>query len=709
MLSLSLVAILIAADASAKQQFQDKPFWQEEATQYKNEVNLADYELRSIRADRDGRVLVNTNHGLLMPFDGRLVQYREMEGIEKKDHLDLEILRDKFVFLTNEFLLPVHGAGVDYLANGELGYSRVGVLGPGRYILLKPGAVVEFTGGKTESFPNKWNASEVAVGHTEGSDSPAVFLWSENSITRYDGQGRGGEFAVPQASLRGVLVEGPDNVLVATDKGAYYCTEGAVKPFEHKLPVEDLTCVMRDERGWLWFGSADGAFRVGPNDKISYYAGPRWLPNNHVLDVSADKLGDVYVLTKGGVTRLDFELMTLEQKAELFTQKLRRHHIRLGLVSDANMTNGDYATLRMHDSDNDGLWSAMYLASEAFRYAVTKRDDARENLMDGLDSLERLVTLSGIPGFQARSFELHGYKKADLEAWRERPETGFDWKGTTSSDELVGTMFFYSVLYDTVAKDDPELKGRIAKLVGAIVGHIVDNDFYYVDVDGKPTRWGFWNPRNINTPAALSDRRLNSIEILGFLGLAYKLTGDDKFRKAYDELVDKHGFAENTIRYLPSPSGPWNHSDDELYWLSYYVLLGDPLRESLMSTYVQSATEHFEANKRKRNPLWNVIHGARTGQTIDLDGVIFWLQEFPMDRRHWATRNSHRKDVTIIDRPFAPLESDPVLPPDERPIHKWNSNEMTPDGGGNGNAAESGAEYLLPYWMGRFFGYITEK
>lgn len=78
-----------------------------------------------------------------------------------------------------------------------------------------------------------------------------------------------------------------------------------------------------------------------------------------------------------------------------------------------------------------------------------------------------------------------------------------------------------------------------------------------------------------------------------------------------------------------------------------------------------------------------------------------------MDRRHWATRNSHRKDVKIVDRRFAPPESDPVLPADERPIHKWNSNEMTPDGSGDGNAAESGAEYLLPYWMGRFFGFIS--
>jgi hypothetical protein len=244
--------------------------------------------------------------------------------------------------------------------------------------------------------------------------------------------------------------------------------------------------------------------------------------------------------------------------------------------------------------------------------------------------------------------------------------------------------------------------------VGAVVGHIVDNDYYYVDVDGKPTRWGFWNPRNINTPAALHDRRLNSIEMLGFLGLAYELTQDDKFKRAFDELVDEHGFAENAVRYLPDPLGPWNHSDDELYWLSYHFLLGYPLRDSLLPTFMRSAQEHFEANKRKRNPLWNVIYGVRTKRPVDLEGVVFWLQEFPIDRRNWAVQNSHRKDVKVVERLFVPPESDPVLPPDERRVHKWNSNEMDLDGGGDGNSAESGAEFLLPYWMGRYYGYISD-
>ena len=27
--------------------------------------------------------------------------------------------------------------------------------------------------------------------------------------------------------------------------------------------------------------------------------------------------------------------------------------------------------------------------------------------------------------------------------------------------------------------------------------HIIENDYYFVDFDGKPTRWGRWNPEYV--------------------------------------------------------------------------------------------------------------------------------------------------------------------------------------------------------------------
>ena len=49
-----------------------------------------------------------------------------------------------------------------------------------------------------------------------------------------------------------------------------------------------------------------------------------------------------------------------------------------------------------------------------------------------------------------------------------------------------------------------------------------------------------------------------------------------------------------------------------------------------------------------------------------------------------------------------------ILPGDERAWDRWNGNPYLPDDGGSGNHEDAGADYLLPYWMGRYHGFIAE-
>ncbi|MEP0844781.1 MAG: hypothetical protein HRF43_18940 [Phycisphaerae bacterium] len=704
-IALVLGLVPLPAAAGAPQVYEDAPFRQERAVHFVNEVKLADYDLRGVRADRDGKVLIHTQRGLLKAHDGRLVAYRELAGVEKLDHYDLELLKGKFVFLNEKMLLPLHGAGADYRPNDQARYQRVAPMGPGHYLLLSPTRLTEINGTKEDTADNP--------GFTEVVADPAgksFVLYGPERIARWE-HGRVADLPKPPAGrITGAWPLPDGSIAVATDQGLWIIDGrgSSITPDPRALPWKQLTCVTADSAGRLWLGSTRGAFRFDPGGgRASYYAGRRWLPDDRVIDVHVDTHDDVYVLTAGGLSKLDFEPMTLADKAAVYLANLRRHHIRYGLVSDVILLNNDYAHARLHDTDNDGLWSAMYLAAEAFRYAVTQADDARENLLDGFDAMERLVTITGIPGFEARSFELHGHKVSDPDRWRQRPQRDWEWKGHTSSDELVGSFFFFSVFHETAARHDPALKKRCADLVGAIVNHIIDHRLYLVDVDGKPTLWGRWNPEYVNTEEVGGDRRLNSIEILSFLQLAFALTGEARFKETFYELVNRHGYADNTVRYLPDPMGEWNHSDDELYWLSYYNLLRHCFDEKLRPVFLQSAREHARATARKRNPLWNFIRGAGTGDEIDLEGAAFILREFPLDTRNFRMHNSHRQDVKIDARPGVPPEAVPVLPPDERPIHKWNGNEMILDGGGDGNGPESGAEFLLPYWMGRYHGYIS--
>ena len=54
-------------------------------------------------------------------------------------------------------------------------------------------------------------------------------------------------------------------------------------------------------------------------------------------------------------------------------------------------------------SDNDGLWTAMYIGAQAFRYVATRDEAARNVGSKSLEALLDLTRLSGYPGFPARA------------------------------------------------------------------------------------------------------------------------------------------------------------------------------------------------------------------------------------------------------------------------------------------------------------------
>ena len=80
----------------------------------------------------------------------------------------------------------------------------------------------------------------------------------------------------------------------------------------------------------------------------------------------------------------------------------------------------------------------------------------------------------------------------------------------------------------------------------------------------------------------------------------------------------------------------------------------------------------------------------------------------PIDTIEWTVRNSDRPDLTMdaaTDR-FQRRQAKTLLPPDERPVMKWNSNPFDIDGGADGRGEDDGAAFLLPYWMGRYHGFL---
>src|SRR5690606_31160297 len=146
--------------------------------------------------------------------------------------------------------------------------------------------------------------------------------------------------------------------------------------------------------------------------------------------------------------------------AQYHEQQVRNRRIRYGVnASLVDLDNENVDSCRLSVSDNDGLWTTMYLAGEVFRYAVAKSDDALQKCRVSMAAMQKLYTINGIPGFPSRSFDRSGYSDVlhDPDRWPSSSDPEWDWKGTTSSDEAIGHIFAFGVMADVM---DNDLKDR---------------------------------------------------------------------------------------------------------------------------------------------------------------------------------------------------------------------------------------------------------
>ncbi len=486
--------------------------------------------------------------------------------------------------------------------------------------------------------------------------------------------------------------------------------------------------------GGVWFGTTRGAFfeRQGSIARYAtpsapginpphfrYYAGKRWLRDDDVVDLAVDHDGHLWVLTKTGLNKIEFRQTTMAAKADWFHRKIRSRNMRYGFTAERRLlVPGDITSSEMIDTDNDGGWTSYYIGSLGARYAVTHEEEIRRQAWESFAALERLQSIHTNTGFPARTFERRGFKFSDTDRWRDAPDPAWEWKGHTSSDEICSQTFAHAVMWELVATNAAE-RARIATNFIPIVEHILTHDLYLIDVDGKPTLWGRWNPEYVNWfPPTIHDRQLNSAELTATLQLAFAMTGNPRYRDKAYEMFAKHGYLTNilsSLKLIAKTDGyihlgnnmgdEWNHSDDELSFFTYWPLVRFAFTPELRAKYLGVVREHLEIENPERYPIWNFIAAACGVKDVDAAGSVWTLRGTPLDTIAWKVVNSHRQDLTKLPPNFMARELKELLPPGERLIARINTQPFILDQGDD-TTDFPGDEYLLGYWLGRYVGAI---
>ena len=258
----------------------------------------------------------------------------------------------------------------------------------------------------------------------------------------------------------------------------------------------------------------------------------------------------------------------------------------------------------------------------------------------------------------------------------------------------------FGIAYDLLP--DPELKRRIAETTKRVMDHILDHDYCLVDLNGKPTTWGWWSPaRLLQQP---DERALNSLQLLSFLKTAAHITGDPRYTAEYRKVAGDWKYLDWITR-VKEFRLELNYSDEELALLPFYGLFVYEQDPVMLKAYRQAADAWWDNIRREANPLWTFIHlKGQPDATVDMEAAVWTLYRTPLDTIKWTVRNSQRQDIIWapgLDR-AGHRESLNLLPPDERPVMRWNANPFEIDGGEGGNSEDDGAAFLLPYWLGRY-------
>ncbi|MEZ4701650.1 MAG: hypothetical protein R2834_15030 [Rhodothermales bacterium] len=496
--------------------------------------------------------------------------------------------------------------------------------------------------------------------------------------------------------------------------------DAAGEPWGHaeRGPVDSLRVFARTPDGVVWLGGPHGAARFDASaterwDRWQYFAGRRWLADDRVRQIVVQPHAPetVWIRTDAGVSRIAFRPMALEAMADSFDAVIEARHVRHGFVTRSKLLRaGDLASSVTSDDDNDGLWTAMYLAAQTYRYRVTGSSVARDRAERALRSLMRLETIDPIPGYYARTYRTldEPAPHQDNGQWHRVPGERIEWKSDTSSDESVGHYYGYAIYFDLVAGESE--KEEIRAYVRRLTDYLLDNDLNLIDVDGLPTRWGQWGEDYFATPEGDYERALRSLELLSFLKTTYHITGDPRYQEAYEEYV-RRGYAHFALEYRRWGSQEWeiNYSDDELYFLSIFPLLSYETDPVLRARYLESLRFTWAQVMPERNALWNYMAAALGAGPLTpriAEESRMRLARTPLDLIEWRMTNSHRIDVRPNRSPdrHSQQELIYVLAPDERHVMKHNGNPYAADGGNGGTTEEAPTFWLLPYWMGRYYG-----
>lgn len=429
--------------------------------------------------------------------------------------------------------------------------------------------------------------------------------------------------------------------------------------------------------------------------------------------------------------------MNLREKANHYDSLAENEHLPDGLIRRIYYTT-DLSAIESYDcDDNAGFWTSIYLVSQVFRYKVTGEAQALNNVRVCMKAIYDLSKVTGIPGLWSRCYAKPGLpysENFETERWMdgEGVYAGWKWKNDVSQDEYSGDMFAVSVVLKYI--DDPEILGWAKTLAEEVANHLIDNQMEIIDYDGEPTTFG-----KIYPTGAIDFPGFSAMLGLSWIKTGYAGSGDRTIEDYYRDCLlrenpndncrpgeKEYPFYMDTLMGLYNLDCKENYNNFHMTFLAMWGLIAFEKDRELLNYYrdffennMWQSDKHFRDVQDQKNPYFTFLFGSHIGyydvadQTEFMEAIndgICTLKIFPETKAHLY--------VPPGDYPFACYNrfddetTFDVVPINETRLHtfafKSNPYNIPKERSAAEHVVEPPVDYLAAYWMGRFYGFISE-
>ena len=338
---------------------------------------------------------------------------------------------------------------------------------------------------------------------------------------------------------------------------------------------------------------------------------------------------------------------------------------------------------------DSAIWTGHYLAAEAFRYSVTQSADALNNINKAIAGIKSLTDVTGTNLLARCLVPLNSPYAAGIQSEESangiytNSSAGYFWVGNTSRDQYLGVIFGLGVAYDLV--NDPGVQASISALATRLIDFLQSKGWSVMMPDGTVSTTFLLRPDEILTLLQVG-RHVNSSE----------------FSTSYDlqrVLLSLAVLAPIAV----DVSSDSSYFKFNLDYISFYNLIR--LESSSLSSIYQGAYKvlrNFTAGDQ--NAFFDIIDRGLNGANPARDAETAALLN------QWLQRS--RRDPTVNLNGVVPAcgsQSCNAIPAALRPPDDflWQESPYQLTGGGSSVIETAGIDYILPYWMARYYGVVS--